>query len=394
MKIVQIITRRELRGAEVVAADLCRSLAHRGHEVSLIGLFDPPNQDEADALSRDLPLVIDLGGPKRRGFRWDIFSKLRSRLQALNPDIVQANAFNALKFTALSRITSRAAWPLVYRNVGVASQWVTRPGQKLWGRQLLKQVAKVISVSAASRCDFSTTYQTPETEIAVLNQGVVIPRPFAKAEWRNRLTQLIGRPDASFLLVHVGNFSPEKNHLGLLQAFGVVASSHPTAQLVLLGDGPLRQQVATAATRLELAANVHLLGAQADAADLAGGADAMLISSHVEGIPGVLLEACARRVPVISTDVGGIHEVIQSGKTGILVAPGNMHSLGRETAALLADHARRHQIGEAAHRQVARSHDMEDSVDQLESIYHALVTGVLGNTPAAAFASTTVQEQD
>ena len=102
MKIVQIITRRELRGAEVVAADLCRSLAQRGHEVSLIGLFDPPNQGEADALSRDLPLVIDLGGRKRRGFRWESFSKLRNRLKTLNPDVVQANAFNALKFSALS----------------------------------------------------------------------------------------------------------------------------------------------------------------------------------------------------------------------------------------------------------------------------------------------------
>jgi len=394
VKIVQIITRRELRGAEVVAADLCRSLAQRDHEVSLIGLFDPPNQGEADALSRDLPLVIDLGGRKRRGFRWESFSKLRKCLKTLNPDVVQANAFNALKFSALSRVTSRASWPLVYRNVGLASQWVTRPGQKLWGRQLLKQVAKVISVSAASRRDFSTTYQMPETEIAVLNQGVVIPRPFAKSEWRNRLTQLIGRPDASFLLVHVGNFSPEKNHQGLLQAFGVVVSSHPNAQLVLMGDGPLRQQVAEAATRLGLAANVHFLGAQAGAADLAGGADAMLISSHVEGIPGVLLEACARHVPVLSTDVGGIHEVIQSGKTGILVTPGNMHSLGRETAALLADHARRHQLGEAAHRQVVKSHDMEDSVDQLESIYHALVTCAQDATPAAAFPPTALQEQD
>ena len=148
MKIVQIITRRELRGAEVVAADLCRSLTLRGHEVALIGLFDPPNHSEAETLSRDLPLAIDLGGPKRRGFRWDIFSKLRHQLKALNPDIVQANAFNALKFTALSRVTSRAVWPLVYRNVGVASQWVTRPGQKLWGRQLLKQVAKVIYIKS------------------------------------------------------------------------------------------------------------------------------------------------------------------------------------------------------------------------------------------------------
>ena len=394
MKIIQIITRRELRGAEVVAADLCRSLSQRGHEVALIGLFDPPNRTEADALSRDLPLVIDLGGPKKRGFRWDIFSKLRRRLNALNPDVVQANAFNALKFTALSKITSRTTWPLVYRNVGVASQWVTRPGQRLWGRQLLKQVAKVISVSAASRLDFSSTYQIPETEIEVMNQGVVIPRQFRKDKWRSQLIKLIGRENASYLLVHVGNFSPEKNHQGLLVAFGEILRSHPEAQLVMLGDGPLRDQVAAEATHRALTPNVHFLGAHPHAADLAGGADAMLITSHVEGIPGVLLEACARQVPVISTDVGGIHEVIQSGDNGILVPPGEMVTLGRTTASLLADQARRRHFGEAAHRTVLNAHDMERSVDQLESIYDELATDINVATTLRRRTSAVLQKSD
>ena len=67
MRIMHVITRRELRGAEVVAAQLCEQLVQRGHTVLLVGLFRPPDQTAAEQLTRRVPQVRDLGGPKRRG---------------------------------------------------------------------------------------------------------------------------------------------------------------------------------------------------------------------------------------------------------------------------------------------------------------------------------------
>ena len=388
MRIVQIITRRELRGAEVVAADLCRSLMQRGHEVALIGLFAPPDRTEADSLARNLTHVFDLGGRKRRGFQYPVLSALRKTLIAFRPDIVQANAFNALKFAALTKITSRARWPLVYRNVGLASRWLTRPGQRMWGRLLLRHVAQVISVSDASRADFSETYRVPETDIVVTNQGVTIPRHFPKAEWRAKLAALIGCPTASPLLVHVGNFAPEKNHVGLLRAFSQVLQRHPDCHLALMGDGPLRNQIGTTAAQLNVSPRVHLLGAQTQAADLAGGADVMLLSSHIEGIPGVLLEACARQLPVVSTDVGGISEIIRHNQTGVLVDAGEMVTLGVETARLLSQPALCEQLGKAAQGVIRNGYEMGQSVDKLEAIFQQLVVGA-GSQPKQLRSTTT-----
>ena len=372
MKIAQLITRRELRGAEVGAADLCRSLTQRGHEVALIGLFSPLDRCDADYLGRDLAHVVDLTGPKTRGVRWSVFSALNKSLCRFRPDIIQANAFNALKYAAISKLVSRANWPLIYRNVGQAGLWITRPGQRLWGRLLLQQVDRVISVSDASRKDFSRTYRIPAKEIVVMNQGVVIPDNFSKQQWKQKLLDQIGCPDDSHLLVHVGSFSQEKNHSGLLHAFAETHKHHPNTRLILIGDGPLRSHIENDAETLQLSPRVHFLGAQAQAADLAGGADIMLISSHIEGIPGVLLEACARAIPVISTDVGGISSIIQDRHNGILVPAGDMATLGTETTALLSNPVLRERLGQKAHELIRKSNDMEKFVDHYESIYNSL----------------------
>ena len=394
MKIAQLITRRELRGAEVGAADLCRSLTQRGHEVSLLGLFSPLDRDDAEHLGRDLPHVADLTGRKTRGVRWSVLSALTKSLSSFRPDIIQANAFNALKYAAISKLVSRAKWPLVYRNVGQAGLWITRPGQRLWGRLLLRQVDRVISVSDASRQDFSKTYRIPENEIVVMDQGVVVPRKLTKQQWKQKLLDKIACPDNCHLLVHVGSFSQEKNHLGLLHAFARTRKDHPNTRLILIGDGPLRNRIENNVATLHLSPHVHFLGAHPQAADLAGGADIMLISSHIEGIPGVLLEACARALPVISTDVGGISSIIQNRHNGILVPAGDMVTLGMETVNLLGNPALREQLGQKAHELIRESNDMEKFVDHYESIYHALATGVQGTTPAATFAPTALQEPD
>lgn len=375
MRIMHVITRRELRGAEVVATDLCAQLARRGHAVMLVGLFDPPDRAAADSLTARLEQVVDLGGPKRRGFSVRHTSALRKTVRQFRPDVVQANAFNALKFAALVRWAGRASWPLVYRNVGMASQWVTRPGQRLWGRFLLRQVALVVSVSEESREDFAATYRIARSRIRVTRQGVQVPPLPENAKWRRQLLQLIGCQDDAPLLVHVGNFAPEKNHIGLLDAFAQILCERPDSHLVLVGDGPLRAEVESRIEKLAMGQSVHLLGARADAACLVAGADLMLLVSHVEGIPGVVLEACARGVPVVATNVGGLAEIIENGQTGLLVPKDDMTALACEALRLLHNDDTRRRLGRAAHEFVSRHHSLEASVTECEEIYRSLVNG-------------------
>lgn len=90
-----------------------------------------------------------------------------------------------------------------------------------------------------------------------------------------------------------------------------------------------------------------------------------------EGIPGVLLEASARSLPTVSTDVGGVGEVISTGHSGVLVPPSSMKQLGKETVRLLNDPSVRSSLGNVARMRVEDSYDMESSMDDLESRYES-----------------------
>ena len=342
----------------------------------MVGLFEPPNPADAQSLVRGLTDFCDLGGAKKRGLRVGVLKSLTKSLCEFRPDLVQANAFNALRFTSIARLLGRASWPLIYRNVGLASQWISYPGQRLWGRMLLRQVSRVHSVSGASRKDFAETYGFPTDRIDVLRQGVVIPGDFPKELWRKRLLARMRKQSCEHLVVHIGCFSPEKNHQGLLDAFCELRRRLPECHLALFGDGPLRDFISNMVSQLGLRENVHLLGACSNAADLAGGADVMLVSSHIEGIPGVLLEACARRLPTVSTDVGGIAEIIAPGRSGVLVPANAMTCLGQETAKLLIDPRLRSSLGNEALNTVASSYNMESSIDELEAKYRSQIVPI------------------
>ncbi|VAX40513.1 hypothetical protein MNBD_PLANCTO02-13, partial [hydrothermal vent metagenome] len=114
--------------------------------------------------------------------------------------------------------------------------------------------------------------------------------------------------------------------------------------------------------------------AREDIRDLLIGADLMLLSSKVEGIPAVILEASVRKVPSIATNVGGVSEAVQNGQTGILVAPDDMDKLAKEACKLIADPQKRQQMGKAAKVLITERHSMEKCVDLHENLYQSLTS--------------------
>ncbi len=373
MKIAHVITRRELRGAEVVASDICEDLARRGHETTLIGLYRPVIDNCGNGFQTHGATVMDMNG-FRKGWPDPILLwRLTRTLSKCAPDIVQANAFHALKFTSAARWLLGARWPIVYRNVGIASQWIKRPFQRWWGKAMLHGVDHVLSVSEASRKDFSATYDVAPDRIEICRQGVRIPVTINRESARLRLCELPQcNPDAD-VIVHIGNFSPEKNHTGLLEAFQQILQQRPEARLILFGDGPLRSTIEQTIDSMELRNRVSLLGARRDASELVAGADLLVLASRVEGIPGAVLEAAAQAVPTVSTDVGGLREIVRDGETGKLVPAADMSALAQAVVQLLSDPKRRNEFGKSAHEFVTANHDMEKNTLALEELYQRLV---------------------
>jgi glycosyltransferase involved in cell wall biosynthesis len=365
LRVLQLITRRQRRGAEVFAAELSDLLVERGHRMTIAALYEPaPLPLEPSATP-----WVDLGGWPGRGLNRETLRAVTRLVARFQPDLVQANGSDTLKYSVLARRITRARWSLVYRNISVVSRWLRNPLHRGWNRWLAHSVDHVVSVSEASRDDFLRTYRLEPGRITTIPRAVRIPERVDALGARQRLKELTGMPATAMLLVHVGSFTPEKNHLWLLDAFRRIRERCPHAHLALLGDGPLRPRVEQAVAAGGLAASVHLLGARADASELVAAADVFVLPSLVEGIPGALVEAAAQAVPAVANDVGGVRQALHDGETGVLAQPGDLDGFVGAVTRLLHDPAVRREMGRRARGLARREFDLAAIAGRYEDLY-------------------------
>jgi glycosyltransferase involved in cell wall biosynthesis len=169
----------------------------------------------------------------------------------------------------------------------------------------------------------------------------------------------------------VGRLSPEKWHRGLLDAFAAVRAETPGAELVLVGDGPLRPELERLAGTLGIGAAVSFRGALDEAATLAAvaAADVLVLASLMEGLPVVLLEGMALGKPVISSAVAGIPELVRDGQNGLLFPASQSAALARHMKALAADAGLRERLGAAGRVTVAEEFAIDIAVRPLVPLH-------------------------
>jgi glycosyltransferase involved in cell wall biosynthesis len=168
-------------------------------------------------------------------------------------------------------------------------------------------------------------------------------------------------------LICVGRLSPEKGHLGLLEAFANMLARGIDAELVLVGDGPERDKIEEALSRLNLRDKIRLAGTLGEDATLAEIADAdmLVLASFMEGLPVVLMEAMALGIPVVATRVAGIPELIVDEQNGLLFSPANWDELTEQLSRLLTDEVLRQQLGQAGRSRVFLNHNICKAFDSL-----------------------------
>lgn len=186
------------------------------------------------------------------------------------------------------------------------------------------------------------------------------------------------RPDDPVVL-STGRLTAVKGQRYLVEAAALLAPDHPGLQVVILGEGELREELEELVAERGLTGSVHLPGHRADARMLLDAADVFALPSRAEGMPLTLIEAMEARVPVVATRVSGSSEVVAHGGTGLLVPPGDAGGLAAALAALLDDGRRRARYGEAGHRRYLEEFTVESMVARTRAVYDA----ALGDRPAA-----------
>jgi len=166
---------------------------------------------------------------------------------------------------------------------------------------------------------------------------------------REEIRREMGWPDDRLVFVMPARFSPEKNHVVLLQALARPDERRLPALFYLAGDGPLEEQVRAEVARLGLADSVIFGGFRRDLPALYKAADVFLLCSQYESLPLSIREGMVAGLPVLSTNVGGVAEAVEDGASGILVPPGDADALAAAIVRMASDAPLRAAMGRRGH---------------------------------------------
>jgi glycosyltransferase involved in cell wall biosynthesis len=182
----------------------------------------------------------------------------------------------------------------------------------------------------------------------------------------------LGIPAEAPVVGTVANFKAHKGYEHLLKAAALVKREASDTRFVLVGQGPVEKGAREQAHRLGLDGTVTFAGFREDAPSVTATFDVFALASTTEGLPIALLEAMALGRAVVATRVGGIPEVIEHAREGVLVPPGDPRALADAILALLRDQVLRQQLGNGAKKRAA-DFDIRKAVRRMESVYEELL---------------------
>jgi glycosyltransferase involved in cell wall biosynthesis len=175
----------------------------------------------------------------------------------------------------------------------------------------------------------------------------------------------------------VGRLATIKGLPHLLEAVRQLAAWHPV-RLIVIGDGPQRREFEDLANELGIADRVIFTGERRDIAAALAAMDVFCLPSLAEGLPNVLLEAMSMALPIVTTAVGGIPDLIRDGVTGLLVAPGNAAALGNAILRMTADKAAALEMGTRARALIVETRSIRSAARSWEALYVQLAGEKLG----------------
>lgn len=316
MKVLHLIQKSQLRGAEVFASQLSSHINRSGNTAIIATLFTG---------NANLPFTGKLvslnGNQKSRWIDITAWKKLAQIIKDENPDVIQANAGDTLKYAVFSKLIFRWRQPIVFRNASTISLYIKSLPQRILNNILFSYTDKIISVSNASAYDFSELF--PKHKNKVITIPIGIEHTALSNGTNGKTNDRVQFNSHNLRIIHVGGFTFEKNHGGLLDIFELVLQKRPDAVLYLLGDGPLKKQTEDLAKVKGLDSKIKFLGFQVNPMHYIQHSDVLVLPSIIEGLPGVILEAFYCKTPVVAYDVGGIKEIVQNNRTGRLIQQGN-----------------------------------------------------------------------
>jgi glycosyltransferase involved in cell wall biosynthesis len=314
-------------------------------------------------LERRDATVFGLGSKGAADVRWAY--RLRRLVADQRIDLVHTHSPS---IAAIARVVVPRRVRFVHTEHNMWSRYrsVTR-----WANALTyPRNAAVLAVSnaVAESIRVPTWVAREPPEVSVVYQGADRAAVYRGPEARSDARRALAIAPDDLVVGTVGNFTAKKDQATLLAAVASLTREHDRLRLVLVGTGPLEDELRRRARELGVEERVMFTGMRDDVLALLPAFDVFTLSSRYEGLPISLLEAMASGLPCVVTRVGGIPEVVTDGHEGLLAAPGDSAALAAALDELLLDLSLRAQMGARAAER-ATEFDLRSAVERTERIY-------------------------
>ncbi|HZQ16273.1 MAG TPA: glycosyltransferase [Gaiellaceae bacterium] len=383
IRILRVIARLNVGGPALHVAYLTKGLEALGYETTLVAGRVGSREDSMEYAASELGVApVFLPNLQREiavGRDLSSVRILRELIREHRPHIVHTHTAKAGAVGRLAAITSRLPQPpvVVHTFHGHVLRGYFNPAATAAFKQVERRLAtrtdRLIAVSPEVRDDLVALGVAPASKFEVIRLGLdLAARTVADEAVARDLRAQLGIGDGSLAVAWLGRMTGIKRLDVLLHAFASLRRRGTDAHLVLAGDGPLRESLERLAADLAIADRTHFVGMRKDVAAVYGAADVVALTSANEGTPVSLIEALASGTPVVSTDVGGVRDVVLD-DTGFLVADGDAEGVAAALARFADDPDLRARFGEAARERTIERFSVERLVDDVDGLYRRLL---------------------
>lgn len=254
----------------------------------------------------------------------------------------------------------------------VRTRHINLPLKRNWLNFVHYLPDSIVTCGEAMRRELADRHGFPANQLANIPTGIDFTRcqpSKSRAEARHALGLA---PDA-YVVLMVGIIRGVKRHEVALRAFRELLATHPQAELLLAGEGPMMPDMQRLASELGIADKAHFVGHREDVPDLMIAADLLLLTSRSEGVPQAVTQALGLGLPVVATAVGGVPELVIHEKTGLLIPPENPKAAAEAMRRLADNPPFAAQLAEAGRRRVQSEFSLNAMLDKTEHLLETLL---------------------
>jgi glycosyltransferase involved in cell wall biosynthesis len=383
VRVLRVIGRLNMGGPAHQAALLSgRRFFPERYETLLVHGSLPAGEASLAELSQEegatMRFLPDLRQPVQPLVDARALAKLIRVARAFRPDVVHTHTAKAGFLGRQAALAVRPRPAIVHTYHGHVLEGYFGPAKARLYLELERALARVsdrlLGVSQATVDDLVRLGVAPQEKFRVLPLGLdLAPLAEADAALRAESRRELGVGEGEVLSIFVGRVVPIKRLDVLLEALAQARASDPRIRLALVGDGEERPGLERRAAELGIERDVLFLGYRRELRPLFAAADFAVLSSDNEGTPVSLIEAAAAGLPAVTTDAGGVREVVGE-ETGIVVPRGDASALAAGILRMAGDVGLREQCGRAAQERSLSRYGAERLIGDVDSLYRELTT--------------------